>query len=103
MSVVNMFDPCGCTAGWSYWEHRLGSEDFYGNLFVTANYVRSLAMQGKYAQAGPLYERSLAIWDKSLAPQHPAMAATLHNWAEMLKSQVGAVGIMGRRGPEVPG
>ena len=27
--------------------------------------------QGHYAEAEPLYKRSLAIWEKALGPEHP--------------------------------
>ena len=35
--------------------------------------------QGRYAQAEPLYNRSLAIREKTLGPDHPDVAATLEN------------------------
>ncbi|CAN0516231.1 unnamed protein product [Laminaria digitata] len=30
--------------------------------------------QGNYAEAGPLYKRSLAINEKALRPEHPIVA-----------------------------
>jgi hypothetical protein len=33
--------------------------------------------QGQYAQAEPLYNRSLAIWEKALGPDHPDVATSL--------------------------
>jgi tetratricopeptide (TPR) repeat protein len=33
--------------------------------------------QGRYADAEPLYKRTLAIEEKSLGPEHPAVANTL--------------------------
>ena len=40
--------------------------------------------QGNYAEAAPLYRRSLAIWEKALGPEHPDVAASLENYAELL-------------------
>ena len=50
-----------------------------------------LLSQGKYAEAEPLYERSQAIQEEALGPEHPAVAAVLSNRAGLLKSQVRAV------------
>jgi tetratricopeptide (TPR) repeat protein len=38
--------------------------------------------QGLYAQAALFYERSLAIMEKALGPNHPDMAASLENLAQ---------------------
>jgi tetratricopeptide (TPR) repeat protein len=40
--------------------------------------------QGKYAEAEPLYHRSLAIYEKALGPSHPIVATTLENLAVLL-------------------
>lgn len=37
--------------------------------------------QGQYAQAEPLYKRSLAIREKTLGPDHPDVALSLENMA----------------------
>lgn len=37
--------------------------------------------EGRYAEALPLYERSLAIFEKVLGPEHPAVATSLNNLA----------------------
>ncbi|CAN0589164.1 unnamed protein product, partial [Laminaria digitata] len=42
-----------------------------------------------YAEAGPLYKRSLAIKEKALGPEHPSVATSLNNLALLLKTQVG--------------
>ena len=47
--------------------------------------------QGRLDEAGPLFERSLAILEKVLGPDHPGVAMALNNWAELLKAQVRAV------------
>ena len=41
--------------------------------------------QGKYAEAEPLYRRALAIREKALGPEHPDVAKTLENYAELLR------------------
>ncbi|CAN0474779.1 unnamed protein product [Ectocarpus sp. 12 AP-2014] len=40
--------------------------------------------QGKYAEAEQLYERSEAIRDKALDPDHPDVARSLNDWALLL-------------------
>jgi tetratricopeptide (TPR) repeat protein len=39
--------------------------------------------QGQYAQAEPLYKRSLAIREKAHGPDHPDVATSLENMAEL--------------------
>jgi len=46
-----------------------------------------LEQQGSYAEARPLYEQSLAIWEKALGPEHPNVATSLNNLAGLLKDQ----------------
>ncbi len=41
--------------------------------------------QGHYAKAEPLYQRSLAIREKALGPEHPAVAQSLENYAALLR------------------
>ena len=41
--------------------------------------------QGKYAQAEPLVQRALAIWEKTLGPEHPTVATVLENYALLLR------------------
>ncbi len=41
--------------------------------------------QGKYAEAEPLYQRSLAILEKALGPEHPNVANGLENYAGLLR------------------
>ncbi len=43
--------------------------------------------QARYAEAEPLYRRSLAIKEKSLGKDHPDVAATLNNLAELYRTQ----------------
>ena len=44
--------------------------------------------QGKYDDAKPLYERSLAIREKALGAEHPDVAHSLNKLAGLLKAQV---------------
>jgi tetratricopeptide (TPR) repeat protein len=41
--------------------------------------------QGNYAQAEPLYKRSLEIREKALGPDHPDVATSLKNIAELYR------------------
>ncbi len=41
--------------------------------------------QGKYAEAEPLYKRSLAIREKTLGSEHPQVATSLENYAALLR------------------
>ena len=41
--------------------------------------------QGKYAEAEPLYQRSLTIVEKALGPEHPLVALSLQNYAALLR------------------
>ena len=41
--------------------------------------------QGHYAEAEPLYQRSLAIREKAFGPEHPHVATSLANYAALLR------------------
>ena len=43
-------------------------------------------VQGRYAEAEPLYKRSLAIKEKALGPEHPNVAQGLENYAALLRA-----------------
>ena len=43
--------------------------------------------QGRYAEAEPLFRRSLAIYEKALDPDHPLVATTLNNLAGLYRAQ----------------
>ncbi|MEE8199617.1 MAG: tetratricopeptide repeat protein, partial [Candidatus Acidoferrales bacterium] len=43
--------------------------------------------QGKYAQAEPLYQRALAIREKTLGPELPELATSLNNLALLYDNQ----------------
>ncbi len=42
-------------------------------------------VQGRYADAEPLYKRTLAILEKALGPEHPNVATGLENYADLLR------------------
>lgn len=44
--------------------------------------------QAKYAEAAPLNERSQAIRERMLSPDHPELAEALHNRAAVFHAQV---------------
>lgn len=48
----------------------------------------SLSFQGKYAESERLYERSQAIREKALDPDHPHVATVLSNRANLSNKQV---------------
>jgi tetratricopeptide (TPR) repeat protein len=41
--------------------------------------------QGRYAEAQPLYQRALAIWEKVLGLERPNVATCLENYALLLR------------------
>jgi tetratricopeptide (TPR) repeat protein len=42
-------------------------------------------VQGKHAEAEPLFQRALAIQEKALGPDHPDVAKVLGNYARLLR------------------
>jgi tetratricopeptide (TPR) repeat protein len=49
--------------------------------------IRASTAQGRYADAAPLHKRSLAINEKTLGPDHPNVALSLHNLAAFYVNQ----------------
>ena len=49
------------------------------------NLAKLYQVQGKYAEAEPLYKRSLAIREKALGPEHLDVATSLENCAMLLR------------------
>ncbi len=45
----------------------------------------ALSSAGKFSQAEVLIERSLAILEKALGPEHPHVATSLGNYAALLR------------------
>ncbi len=63
---------------------RFGPQDL--QLGTTLNNLAELYRdQGKYAEAVPLYKRSLEITEKALGPEHPTVATSLENYAMLLR------------------
>ena len=69
-----------------HWKAQL---EFEVNMGMTGS-LDNLAMlyqaQGKYAEAEPLYERSLAMTEKTLGPEHPEVAQILNNLASLYQA-----------------
>jgi len=78
----------------------------------------SVISQGKHAEAEPLFQRAIEIWEKVHGLEHPLVAKGLSNWAGVLKEQVRAAsqifsgillpftncaGIIGEKSPPSPG
>ena len=43
--------------------------------------------EGRYADSDPLYKRALAIREKALGPDHPDVAQSLNNLADLYRAQ----------------
>ncbi len=41
--------------------------------------------QGKYAEAEPLYQRALHIWEQALGPDHSRTQRVVQNYADLLR------------------
>ena len=61
----------------------------YRILLDVAQSLNNLALlyhaQGRYAEAEPFYQRSLAILEKAFVPEYPHVAASLENYANLLR------------------
>jgi tetratricopeptide (TPR) repeat protein len=70
--------------------HRIASFTFCGRelrdrpRYELGNALLSQA-QGQYAEAEPLYQRALAIYEQALRPDHSFTVATLKNYASLLQ------------------
>jgi tetratricopeptide (TPR) repeat protein len=51
------------------------------------NLAELYRLQGRYVEAEPLLQESLAIRERALGPDHAAVAASLRNLAELYRSQ----------------
>jgi tetratricopeptide (TPR) repeat protein len=47
----------------------------------------ALYQAGRYGEAEPLYRKALAAYEKALGPEHPDVAASLVNLAELYREQ----------------
>ena len=67
-------------------EKALGPE--HPDVAASRNNLAELYQaQGRYAEAEPLYRRSLAIWEKALGPEHPHVATGLNNLTVLYRAQ----------------
>jgi len=65
---------------------KFGAQD--PRLATSLNNLAALYhTQGKYAEAEPLFRRSLAIWEMALGPEHPDVAQSLNNLASLYHNQ----------------
>jgi len=68
-----------------HWKAKL---DFEMNMGLNRS-LENLAMlyqaQGKYTEAQPLFERSLAMMEKTLGPEHPDLMESLKNYTALLQ------------------
>ncbi|CAN0547909.1 unnamed protein product, partial [Laminaria digitata] len=56
-------------------------------LSYLCNAPRSLRLQGRYEEVGPLTQRALAIGEKVYGPDHPRVGVFLNYRAVLLESQ----------------
>ena len=79
--------PSRCTSDrWRYGRKR--SVPIIPMLRRSLNNLAALYdKQGRYADAEPLYKRSLAIQEKALGPDHPDVATSLNNLAVLYQEQ----------------
>jgi tetratricopeptide (TPR) repeat protein len=71
---------------WAIREKALGPEHSETGAALN-NLAAPYRDQGRYAEAEPLYKRSLAIREKALGPDHPDVGQSLNNLAELYKSE----------------
>lgn len=64
------------------------SDESHPSALTTLFSCYSLMLQGKYAEAEPLYLRSQAIREQALGTEHPEVAVVLNNRALLKESQV---------------
>src|SRR5271157_3872633 len=64
-------------------EYHLSSTEAARLLSQAAYYLNERA---RYAEAEPLMRRALAINEKALGPEHPYVASSLNNLAQLLKA-----------------
>ena len=69
-----------------HWKTQLEFEVNMGSNRSLDNLAMLYQAQGKYAKAVPLYERSLAMTEKTLGPEHPEVAQILNNLASLYQA-----------------
>ena len=78
------------------WEAALKEAEGFGpeapRLATSLNNLGELyRVQGRYAEAEPLYKRALAIVEKALGPEHPHVATGLYELATLYRAQCSGV------------
>ena len=58
---------------------------------------------GKYAEAEPLYQRALAIFEAALGPTHPKVITCRQNYAQLLRRDAASGRSRGLREPRQEG
>jgi tetratricopeptide (TPR) repeat protein len=71
----------------SKWIDELQLEVYESGLLLNQLAVYLDEVKANYSQALPLYERSLAIWEKVLGEHHPLVATSLNNLAGLYRNQ----------------
>ncbi len=70
------------------WQSREGARSRSSRCRMSLNNLGvTLRTQGRYADAEPLYKRSLAIREKALGPDHPDVASSLNNLGSLYENQ----------------
>jgi tetratricopeptide (TPR) repeat protein len=69
-----------------HWNAHLEFEVNMGSNRSLDNLAMLYQAQGKFAEAEPLYERSLAMTEKTLGPEHPEVAQILNNLASLYQA-----------------
>ncbi len=80
--------PAHASAQGGLWETYMapGAKAYQQAMATDLNNLAELyRAQGRYAEAEPLYKRSLAIREKTLGPEHPDTAQSLENYAALLR------------------
>ncbi len=80
---LNRYVFCATSA---IWRRRSSSSTVARSWPASLNNLAALYQaQGRYAEAEPLYRRSLAIVEKALGPDHPDVATILENYADSFR------------------
>ncbi len=80
--------PAHASAQGGLWETYMapGAKAYQQAMATDLNNLAELyRAQGRYAEAEPLYKRSLAIREKALDAEHPDVAQSLENYAALLR------------------
>src|SRR6266567_3020464 len=65
----------------------MAADEWLGEATALSQQAFDLYQRGRYAEAEPLFERALAIREKALGRDHPYIALSLNNLAELYGAQ----------------